>query len=112
MSTSAEVPSLGSLEAWITAWVADELGVSPEAIKPDEPFLRYRMNSLQAMMLVGDLEGRLGLSLPPTLAWDHPSISALARHLVEQADGANGEAASAGGKAPASPPPPAAAPSA
>jgi acyl carrier protein len=33
------------------------------------------------MMLVGDLEEHLSRRLSPTLAWDHPTIDALATHL-------------------------------
>ena len=36
------------------------------------------------MMLVGDLEEWLGLTLPPTLVWDYPSIAAIADFLLEQ----------------------------
>ncbi len=34
--------------------------------------------------MVGDLEAKLDLRLPPTLAWDYPDIDALSAHLADQ----------------------------
>src|SRR5438132_9896728 len=40
------------------------------------------MDSLQAVSLAADLEDWLGQSLPPTLAYDYPTIEALAQYLA------------------------------
>lgn len=83
--TAVDIRTPAALTAWISRWVADELGLTPAEVEPDRPFLSYGLNSIQAMMLVGDLETRLGRPLPPTLVWDHPTVAALAAHLADQA---------------------------
>lgn len=73
--------SVESLRSWLIAWLAGEQGVEHAAIDPSQSFLSYGLDSVQAMSLVGDLEAKLGRRLPPTLAWDYPTIDALAEHL-------------------------------
>ena len=86
MSTSAEAPapSRGTIEEWLIDWIAKELGMPPAEIETSKSLLDYSLSSVTAMMLVGDLEEWLGLTLPPTLVWDYPSIAAIADYLVEQ----------------------------
>jgi hypothetical protein len=52
------------------------------------------MDSVHAMMLVGDLEEHLKRRLPPTLAWTYPSVETLAGHLAEAQEPAATAAAS------------------
>jgi acyl carrier protein len=83
MSIVERSHSAESLESWMRNWLVQELGLNESAIERTRPFLRYGMNSIQAMMLVGDLEHTLGTPLPPTLVWDHPTIELLAAHLAD-----------------------------
>jgi acyl carrier protein len=87
MQAHLDVQSAESVQGWLARWLESELGVDPKEIDPHQAFLSYGMDSMHAMMLVGDLEGCLGLRLPPTLAWDYPTMRALAVHVVEQAAG-------------------------
>jgi acyl carrier protein len=73
---------LGPLKSWLIAWLAAEQGVEAETINSGRSFLNYGLDSVQAMTLVGDLEAKLGRRLAPTLAWDYPTIDALAEHLA------------------------------
>lgn len=73
-----------SISEWLVHWIAKELGLPPEAIETEKSLLDYSLSSVTAMMLVGDLEERLGLTLPPTLVWDYPSIAAIVDYLTEQ----------------------------
>lgn len=82
--TAGDARPPAALTAWISRWVAEELGLAAAEVEPDRPFLSYGLNSIQAMMLVGDLETHLGRPLPPTLVWDHPTVAALAAHLADQ----------------------------
>jgi len=47
------------------------------------------MDSVHAIMLVGDLEETLGCRLSPTLAWDYPTIAALSEHLAQTVEPAH-----------------------
>jgi acyl carrier protein len=77
-------PSKGSIETWLARWIADSLGVPVEEIGTTNSLLDFSLSSVNATMLVGDLEDWLGLTLPPTLVWDYASIDALADYLVGQ----------------------------
>jgi len=74
------------LSQWIGTWISRELKLSPSQITQDKTFVRYGMDSMHAMMLVGDLEELLARRLPPTLAWDYPTQEALAGHLAALAE--------------------------
>jgi len=75
-----------ALDEWIRGWLGRELKLAPEDISADKTFVRYGMDSVHAMMLVGDLEEHLKRRLPPTLAWTYPTVEALATHLAETSE--------------------------
>jgi acyl carrier protein len=72
-----------SLAEWVREWLGRELKLAPEDFAADNTFVRYGMDSVHAMMLVGDLEEYLKRRLSPTLAWTYPSVEALAEYLAE-----------------------------
>jgi acyl carrier protein len=74
-------PSKPAIQDWLKRWIAAALSVPAEEIETFNSLLDYSLSSVTATMLVGDLEDWLGLTLPPTLVWDYPSIDALAEHL-------------------------------
>jgi acyl carrier protein len=84
MSRLAQAPTRGLIEGWLIRWIARELGLPSEEIETGKSLLDYSLSSVTAMMLVGDLEEWLGLTLPPTLVWDYPSIADIADALMEQ----------------------------
>ncbi|MFJ7260766.1 beta-ketoacyl synthase N-terminal-like domain-containing protein [Streptomyces globosus] len=55
-----------------------------DAVDPDRPFLELGAGSLAAVELRGRLARALDLSLPSTVAFDHPTARALAAHLGER----------------------------
>jgi acyl carrier protein len=75
-----------TLDGWIRRWLERELRLAPEDIAADTTFVRYGMDSVHAMMLVGDLEEFLKRRLPPTLAWTYPTVETLSAHLAETRD--------------------------
>jgi acyl carrier protein len=84
VSLQTQAPTRESIEEWLIQWIARELGMPPADIETSKSLLNYSLSSVTAMMLVGDLEERLSLTLPPTLVWDYPSIAAIAEYLMEQ----------------------------
>jgi len=80
-----DLRNFDEVRAWILAWVERELRVSAKEISTDTSLLNYGMDSVNAIMLVGDLESQLNLRLPPTLVWDHPTVDALAKIVVSDA---------------------------
>ena len=73
-----------SLKSWLIDWMARELKRDRSKIDPGRSFVSYGLDSVKAMILLGDIEILLDLLLPPTLVWDHPDINALSAHLAGQ----------------------------
>ncbi|MFN6571677.1 SDR family oxidoreductase [Dendronalium sp. ChiSLP03b] len=71
-----------TIQAWLVEKISQQLKIAPQTIDVQEPFARYGLDSLAAMMLSTELEDWLRLSLSPTLIYDYPSIAALAEHLA------------------------------
>ena len=71
------------LTDWIGDWLCREIGMERGQLQPTTTFAQYGMDSIQAMMLVGDLEEHLRRRLAPTLAWDYPTLETLAAHLAQ-----------------------------
>ena len=69
------------IQQWLIQNIAQRLGVPTRAINVREPFASCGLDSIQAVQLSADLEDWLGRQLPPTLAYDYPSIQALAKYL-------------------------------
>ncbi|KIG17261.1 Malonyl CoA-acyl carrier protein transacylase [Enhygromyxa salina] len=70
---------------WVRLQLARACEVELHAIDVNEPFSRYGLDSLKAAQFLADLNDSLGRKLPPTLVWEYPCCSALARYLAEGA---------------------------
>ena len=86
IQAQSQAPSNDLIAEWLVQWIAKEMGLPTVEIETEKSLLNYSLSSVTAMMLVGDLEEWLGLTLSPTLVWDYPSIAAIANHLMEQLD--------------------------
>ena len=71
------------LRSWLRARVAHYAQLDAAAIDTTATLTTYGLDSVYALILCGDIEDHLGLALEPTVAWDHPTIDALAGHLEE-----------------------------
>ncbi len=74
------------VKAWLAKWLANELAIKVEAIDTRKSFAQYDIDSTAALTLRADLEVWLGRQLSLTLAYDYPSIEALAQHLAQNRD--------------------------
>jgi len=84
-------PSAAAIESWLVFYISEMLRVEPSAIDVRRPFTYFGLSSAEGVILTGDLEKWLGgRHLSATLAWDFPTIEAVARHLAagESAEGA------------------------
>ncbi|SCG75773.1 Acyl transferase domain-containing protein [Micromonospora coxensis] len=88
----------------VRAHVATVLGhASPGAIEADRDFLELGFDSLTALELRDALRQDTGAELSATLLFDHPTPSALARHLLDRILGADAAGDPAGGPAEGAP---------
>jgi acyl carrier protein len=72
------------IEQWLIEHIAGLRQLELHQIDVRRPFVEYGLDSLAAMILMGDLEEWLGRELSPTLAWNYPSIETLARNLASE----------------------------
>ncbi|WP_394843017.1 acyltransferase domain-containing protein [Pendulispora brunnea] len=80
---SASVPSRDALQAWIAAWIGEQLRLSTGAVSVHARLRDLGLDSARATQLVGELSAQVGRPLPLTLLWDHPTIAELSAHLTE-----------------------------
>jgi len=80
-STETEV-----IRAWLVAKLSERLGIESHEIDIREPFASYGLGSTEAVSLAGELAEWLGRELSPALAYEYPTIDALARHLAGSSD--------------------------
>ena len=72
------------LRGFVVQWLADQNGLDARTIDAAAPLASLGLDSITAVLLVDDLEKRLGRPLRADLAWSHSSIDALARHLASE----------------------------
>lgn len=73
------------------AKIIDNRGI---AITPEATFAEMGLDSASSAYFIVELEEWLGLELPPELVFDYPTITRLARYLVERQAGAGDGGAS------------------
>lgn len=78
-----EKRSVAEIQEWLISWLSKELEI--EGIKVDikEEFVNLGVSSRQAVILTGELEDWLELTLEPSLAWEYPSIKTLSEYLSD-----------------------------
>ena len=72
------------IRRWLISRVAWLLEIDPRRIDAAEPLANYGMDSLKAVRLAGELEDRVGRTMPETLVYDHPSLDAIARFASQR----------------------------
>jgi polyketide synthase 12 len=75
----------------VVTQVASVLAQDPGEVGLDRAFAELGFDSLAAVELRNRLAAELGLELPATVVFDHPSSGALAAHLLEAINGGDGE---------------------
>ncbi|TPG35741.1 acyl carrier protein [Mycolicibacterium hodleri] len=72
------------LAHWLTMKVASYLNVPPHTIDVETPLADCGIDSVLAMKLCTDLEHEKGFAVDTTIVWDHPTIEAIATHLIAE----------------------------
>lgn len=76
------------LAGQVLAAVAAQLGLSEADVDPDLPLVELGVDSIMTVRLRRQLEKQTGLTLPPTLLWEHPTAAAVAEKITEMLDSA------------------------
>ncbi|WP_405824896.1 SDR family NAD(P)-dependent oxidoreductase [Streptomyces sp. NBC_01390] len=76
--------------AFLVEAVAELLGPTAPEAETDAPFTALGLSSMQTVELSDRLQRWAGVELSPTVAYDHPSIEAVAAHVAKLADRRDG----------------------
>lgn len=71
------------LRQWLHSWIVEATGLSAEEVTDDQPMESFGLSSRDVVLLSGELENLLGVRLDATIAYEYPTIRALAKRLVE-----------------------------
>ena len=66
---------------WLIEKLAGFLRIPPSSVDIDRPLAEYGLDSVYALTLCGDMEDEFGIVVEPTMAWDYPSVSAMAGYV-------------------------------
>jgi myxalamid-type polyketide synthase MxaE and MxaD len=78
MEQASAIEQKPLLHDYIRNQVAEILGFrSPDRVDPQQGFFRMGMDSIMTMQLRNRLETALGHSLPPTIAFEYPTVDSL-----------------------------------
>jgi acyl transferase domain-containing protein/thioesterase domain-containing protein/acyl carrier protein len=89
------------VQDYIRNELARIMGVEPDSLEADQPLSTFGLDSLLALELKNNLEGRLDFTLPMAKLMEGPSIASLAAEtarLVVKGESSSGEVASATGQ--------------
>jgi acyl carrier protein len=75
------------VQEWIVQWLVDIASVTRESIELDKPFSDYHLDSLTAVEFSDDVHEWLGLNLPATVIWNHPTLADMTRYLCAMSNG-------------------------
>ncbi|PCK03751.1 MAG: polyketide synthase, partial [Alteromonadaceae bacterium] len=66
---------------WVVNWLQRYLNVSQDKISENSVFYELGLDSVGAVVLVGELEEDFDCVLEETLIWDYPTIKTLVDYL-------------------------------
>jgi acyl carrier protein len=72
------------LASWLVDCVAAYTNLAADEIDRTVPLANYGLDSVAALSLCGDIEDEFDLVVKPTVAWDHPTVEALAAYLLDE----------------------------
>jgi acyl carrier protein len=70
-----------ALRDWLIEQVAFYLEKDRAEIDTSVTLTQYGLDSVYAFVLCGDIEERFNITVEPTVAWDYPTIDALAGYI-------------------------------
>lgn len=83
--TTPDLPASSEIQTWLKNWISQKLQQPISTIDVNKAFADYGMDSVTAVELTQDLQEWLKISQPldATIAWNFPTITALANYLGE-----------------------------
>ncbi|ODR06494.1 polyketide synthase [Mycolicibacillus koreensis] len=75
--------TVAEMRTWMRNWVANATGQSPDTISETTPMVELGLSSRDAVAMASDIEDLTGVTLSATVAFQHPTIEALATRIIE-----------------------------
>ena len=83
-SGANRLKSAPEIRDWIVTRLSTAMEIDPAEIRLDEPLVDLGIDSMQFVVLVGDLEQRLGVRFLDNPLIDYPTANALSEYLADQ----------------------------
>lgn len=84
MTGIAPARTQSDVAQWLRQMVGSRLGVPADQVDVDQYFDDFGLDSTEALVLAGELEAWIGVELPTTALWYHPTISDLSTFIAEE----------------------------
>ncbi len=84
-----------TLREWVRGHLAHVLGVAPESIALDKPLSSYGLDSIDAVLMAGELEEAFGIEIDPASFIECDSFEAIIVLLASDIEKSGGRPASA-----------------
>ena len=75
--------SIEEIENWLISKFSEQLDIPEKAISTKALVTSLGLDSMDAVMIAGELEEWLCIELPSTLLWDYPTISQIATYVFK-----------------------------
>ncbi len=69
------------ISTWIRNRIAKDVHKNPSEVDPEAGFDQLGIDSLALLGVLGDLAAELDIEIETSVLFDHPTITALAKHL-------------------------------
>src|ERR1700728_2177750 len=83
---ASSAPDVQAIQTFLVSRLSEVLGIEPREMDIREPLASYGLGSTELVGLSGDLAQWLGRELPAELAYECPTIEALAVRLAGSSD--------------------------
>ena len=83
-SVAPQPRTADEIREWIVAQVAQRLGIDPQAVNVDDSLVAHGLDSMQFVVLVGELEDWLGCKFADNPLVKYPSANALSQYVARE----------------------------
>ncbi|WP_169051699.1 acyl carrier protein [Flavobacterium sp. H122] len=79
--TISNAATVAEIQNWLISKISSQLNLSPSDIDITTELATYGLDSMDAVMISGELEDALEIELASTVLWDYPTIESLSAFL-------------------------------
>ncbi|MDZ4687759.1 MAG: acyl carrier protein [Planctomycetaceae bacterium] len=84
MTDVPRVRTDSEIQQWLVDRIAARLQMPPDQVSVEDPIISLGLDSMQSVVLIGELEDWLGCRFTANPLVEHPNIEALSKFLAER----------------------------